>query len=254
MDRITPCASVLQASRSLYLRAMTWKDIDDFGSLTELVLSNIHFGTLDSTFPELKTLEIDYGCQDILEWLRLCSPKFPRLSTIHLKLSEIIPSNQRFSPDFAPCLEHMELGFYRLYLESLRDFKVDLSKSRALRSIHISHLQLNELGLSGVDPLRNRVYVGWVPEVLGSVASPSVEKLHLSIWVTNVSDINLLDWTSLKQVFQRSDPNPFSSLNTLLLDMYGKMYDKVDRDAVEKTIHTALEGCRVFDLLKFRWH
>lgn len=133
----------------------------------------------------------------------------------------------------------------------MRHFDVDLSRNSALRSIHISHLQLNELGLSGADPLTNSVYLGWVPEVLASVASPFVEKLRLSIWITAVSDIDLLDWVALKQIFVRS---PFSSLNSLLLDMYGKMYVKGDRDEVEKKIFTTLDGSRAAGLLKFRWH
>ncbi|KAJ7755334.1 hypothetical protein DFH07DRAFT_491329 [Mycena maculata] len=293
MKKISPCLQVLQASKSLYLRTITWKDIDEFSrvaflskfsSLTELVLSNIQFGVFDDmasvlasfpalqrlyfvrvqwqgglpydpaklnlTFPELRTLEIDYGCQSVVEWLRLSPPTFPRLSTFHLKLSDI-PSAGIFSPDFAPSLVHVEIGFYRLYLDSLRHFHIDLSRNPALRNIHISHLQLNELGLSGADPLTNRVYVGWVPEVLASVASPAVQRLRLSIWVTTVSDIDLLDWASLKEIFQRS---PFLALGKLVLDMYGKMYVKAERDRVEKRIHTALDGARATDLLEFRWH
>ncbi|KAJ7487795.1 hypothetical protein FB451DRAFT_727396 [Mycena latifolia] len=295
MDKISPCSSVLQASRSLYLRAIIWKGIDEssrtlfvskFSSLTELVFSNMKFGTFDDmagvlaafpnlqrlyfvrvqwhggpphtgspalqlTFPKLNTLEIDYGCQDVIDWIRLCGENFPRLSTFHMKLSDVVPSSESFSPAFAPSLEHIEIAFYRLYLENLRHFDIDLSQNRALRSIHISHLQLNELGVSGADPLTSRVYVGWVPEVLASVASPCVEKLRLSIWVSAVTDIDLLDWGSLKQVFTRS---AFSSLGCLQLDMYGKMYAKADREEVEKWVYNVLSGSKAANLLEFRWH
>lgn len=135
--------------------------------------------------------------------------------------------------------------------ESLRHFDIDLSKNQALRSIHISHLQLNELGLSGAGPETSKVYVGWVPEVLASVTSPLVQKLRLSIWVSAVSHIDLLDWGALKEVFMQSQ---FLSLDNVLLDMYGKMYVKADRGEVEKRIHTALDGSRAANLLEFRWH
>ncbi|KAJ6590649.1 hypothetical protein DFH09DRAFT_1274093 [Mycena vulgaris] len=291
MNKISPCASVLQALASLHLRAITWNDIDEhtrisfaskFGSLTELVFSNMKFGTFDDmtgvlaafpnlqrlyfvrvqwrsglpradspslqlTFPELKTLEVDYGCQDVIEWLRLSGKNFPRLSTFHIKLSDVIPSSESFSPVFAPSLEHIEVAFYRLYLESLRHFTIDLSKNCALRSIHISHLQLNELV---ADPSPTSAYVGWVPEVLASVTSP-VEKLRLSIWISAVSHIDLLDWASLKQIFMRAQ---FSALDSMVLEMYGKMYIKAHREEVEKKIYDALDGSRAAGLLRFRWH
>ncbi|KAJ7637171.1 hypothetical protein FB45DRAFT_1139665 [Roridomyces roridus] len=299
MKQISPCAPVLRFSRSLYLRAITWKDIDDtcrdmfvskFGSVTELVLSNIQFGAFDDlagllasfpalqrlyfvrvqwlhgpqrdsmkllNLPNLKTLEIDYGCQDVVEWLHHCSPEFPSLSTFHLKLSEIRPTLDKFIPDFTPCLEHVELAFYRLYPESLHHFTVDLSQNTVLRSVHLSHLQLNELGLSGADPSTNSIYVGWVPKVLSSVRAPAaVEKLRFSVWVTAVSDIDLLDWDSLKRIFlpSTSGLNPYASLNSFVLDLYGKMYDKADRETVERRIHAALQECRAEKCLKFRWH
>ncbi|KAJ7152579.1 hypothetical protein C8R43DRAFT_1235603 [Mycena crocata] len=292
MNKISSCSQVLQTSRSLYLRAITWKDIDEaarrsfvskFDSLTELVLSNIKFGSFDDmlsllgsfpklqrlyfvrvqwedgafpslnlTFPALETLELDYGCQDVIAWLRLCSGKtFPRLSTFHLKQSDIIPSSEYFFPAFAPALEHVEIAFYRLYLESLCYFDIDLSNNHALRSVHISHLQLNELGLSGADPLSNSVYLGWVPKIMASVTSLFLERLRLSIWVTAVSDIDLLDWTSLQRIFLRPQ---FSALNSFVLEMYGKMYARADQKEVEKRIFTALEGTKAANLLDFRWH
>jgi hypothetical protein len=171
MNKISPCSPVLQASKSLYLRAITWKDIDEqsrssfvsqFGSLTELVFSNMKFGTfddmagflasfpnlqrlyfvrvqwqggppradspaLDLILPKLKTLEVDYGCNDVIEWLRVCDKNFPRVSKFHLKMSDIMPSSEAFSPAFAPSLEHVEIGFYRLYHGAFSTFLYNIS-------------------------------------------------------------------------------------------------------------------------------
>ncbi|KAJ6571688.1 hypothetical protein B0H19DRAFT_664790 [Mycena capillaripes] len=286
LHKIVPCSPVLKASRSLYLRAITWKNIDDasrisfvslFTNVSELVLSNIKFGAYDDmasilasfpnlqrlyfariqwpgglpqnsnlTFPELRTLEVDYGCQDVLDWLRLSDTTFPRLSILHLKFSEIV-TTESYPTAFAPALEHIELAFYRLHLKNLRDFEIDFSGNHELRSIHISHLALNELGLSGANP----IYIGWVPKVLTTVSSPFLENLRLSIWISAVSNIDLLDWGSLKEIFLGSQ---FLSLRKLLVEMYGKMHHKPDREMVERRIYNELAGSRAAAILEFCWH
>lgn len=157
MHKIAPCRHVLHTTRSLYLRGVTWKDIDDasrvaftskFANLTELVLSNVKFSTCESmvrlitsfpllqrlyfvrvqwgastsysatrlVLPRLRTLQVDYGCQDVIDWLSLSRDDFSSLQALHLKLSEIEPSNGGFLPAFAPSLEHFEIAFYKLYL------------------------------------------------------------------------------------------------------------------------------------------
>lgn len=135
--------------------------------------------------------------------------------------------------------------------ESLPSFDVELNRNTELRSIHISHLQLNELGLSGADPLRHKLYVGWVPKILSSVVSPHIQQVRFSIWVSNVTDVDLIDWRCLGQVFGRPQ---FLVMDTVLLDMYGKMYMSGDRVALESRVRTALGGSRAANLLQFHWH
>jgi hypothetical protein len=119
-----------------------------------------------------------------------------------------------------------------------------------LKSIHISHLQLHELGASDGDSEVKRLYVGWVPEFLASVFS-DIDQVQLSIWISTPSDIDILDWPCVKGIFKRPQ---FAKLRELLLNISGKIYNDADKELVERRIYTGLNGCRAADVLEFRWH
>ncbi|KAJ7274986.1 hypothetical protein C8J57DRAFT_1466845, partial [Mycena rebaudengoi] len=240
MSRIAPCRSVLQVTRSLYLKKMIWKDIDEasrtsfissFDSLTELTFSNIKFGSfgdmasllvsfpnleslsfirvgwsstlpslgspsLQLNLPHLRTLDIDGGSQDVVEWLRLGKNTFSHLENARFKLSDVPPSCETLLVDFAPSLERIEIAFYRLRFDRFQSLNIDLCRNTTLRSIHITHIQLG----SAEYPFPN---VGWVSRALASVTSPFIHTIRFAIWINDAKNINQIDWESLKANFNR---------------------------------------------------
>ncbi|KAJ7274985.1 hypothetical protein C8J57DRAFT_1224536 [Mycena rebaudengoi] len=267
---IARCRSVLYArTQSLSLKEMLWKDIDEasrtlfissFGNLTELIFSNMKFGSfgdmagllvsfpnlqslslirvgwngrlpsLDSdspslhlNLPQLRTLNIDHGSRDIAEWLRIGDNTFPRLEKARLKIFKIPPS---------------------LHFDRLQSLDIDLSRNMALRKIHISHIQLLR---PGTYPLPN---MGWVLRALASVTSPFIHTIQFTIFINDVANINQMEWDSMRVILNRPQ---FGSMQTLLLEMYGNL-SAAERAELEIKVFEALGGTRAANILLFFWH
>lgn len=141
--------------------------------------------------------------------------------------------------------------------DSARDFYVDLTHNHELRSIHFSHLRLDEEEYdwdeSQDSPRRRPPYFGWIPRIISSVVSHHVERVQFSMWVSRDLDMQMLDWHELGEALNQWECKG-EVLKEVRFDIYGKVYGEDLRVVSENQIRQTLQGCWAVSLVRFVWH